>query len=120
MNVQDRRKILEKALEKFIDEEKTAEAEMLDLLSDRKERDERRRLAEIETLRRQKAAIIIQKVWRGYAVRKKLKRKKKKGKKGKKGKSKGSKKATTKGKTSSKKRKKWNEGRMIQVIGFEP
>ncbi|OQV19658.1 hypothetical protein BV898_06430 [Hypsibius exemplaris] len=92
MALQDRGEVLREHLRKNMVEEKQLEEEMNIMLQDRRERDERRRIAEAEALRRNQAATIIQKWFRGYIVRKRLKKKKKKGKKKGKGKSKDGKK----------------------------
>ncbi|XP_055342868.1 dynein regulatory complex protein 10-like [Paramacrobiotus metropolitanus] len=105
----ERKEMLETILAKMKEEEQSAEKEMLELVKDRQERDEGRRRAEAEALRRHKAAIVIQKWWRGYKVRKMLKKGKKKGKgkgKGKKGKGKSkSKTPTTPAKAKGKSKK---------------
>ena len=108
MALKDRGEILREYLRRDLLEEKELEEEMNDLLRDQRERDERCRLAEEEALRKNDAAIIIQKVFRGFMVRKKLKKKRKKGKKGKKkgGKSKGGKSKTPTGGAKQKQPKK--------------
>ncbi|GAU93105.1 hypothetical protein RvY_05092 [Ramazzottius varieornatus] len=89
MALQDRSEILREHLRKDQEEEATLETEMMVLVQDRRERDERRRLYEEEMKRKNWAATVIQARWKGYITRKKLRKgRKKKGKKGKKGKGK--------------------------------